>query len=63
MRAYLRSSEPSNPILNVSNGASDFCLWHSLTSAVIKLLSNPPDNKHAIGLSVTNTRFLTASYK
>ena len=27
---------------------------------VIKLLSNPPDNKHAMGLSVLFTRFSTA---
>ena len=31
-----------------------------LTSAVIKLLSNPPDSKQAISLSVFLTRFSTA---
>ena len=61
MAAYFKSSDPCSPILNVSNLVS--LSRNFRTKAVIKLLSNPPDNKHAIGLSVVEQRFSTALIK
>ena len=61
--AYSKSSDPDMPMLHVC--IVDGCrLYFNLqiltTNPVIKLLSSPPDNKHAISLSVFSTRLVTA---
>ena len=57
--AYIKSVLFGNPMLKVSNLLSVFSFNKLTTILVIKLESNPPDNKHAMGLSLISL-FLTA---
>ena len=58
LRAYLISSEPSKPIENVLNSP---LLNLFATNAVIRLESNPPDNRQPIGLSEIKRFSIAAS--
>ena len=51
------------PIENVSGGDKLFSLLYSQTREQMRLLSRPPDSKHAIGLSDTEHLLNTAFFK